>query len=425
MDNLADWRYEGVIWKKKNATGYNKGFLNAMYAPDVIQGVDGRYYLYYFIGYNGYIGVAVCDTPAGEYKFLGKVKYSDGIELGKKKEPLQFDPGVFIDDDGRVYLYTGFGPVNYPKILMKGHKATKEGAMCFELEKDMLTIKGEMKYVDVPAKPCAKGTDYEGHEFFEAASMRKIQGKYYFVYSSFVGHELCYAVSDRPDGDFKFGGVLLSIGDVGIEKQACNSTGNTHGGILELNGRHYIFYHRQTNRNSFSRQACAEEIFLKDGHFAQVEVTSCGLNGAPLKGEGEYSAHIACQLYGKKGGHFYGAFKKRKGCCPYFTQSGKDRENNPDQYIANFCDGATAAFKHFNFDDANKIEVKVKGNARGTMKVFYDLNDKPVAEITITPAKQNTAFSATLKPKQGIAPLYFRFNGKGKSEFKSFTLTKL
>lgn len=424
INDLSDWRYEGVIWRKDQDPGHNKGFLNSMYAPDMVQGPDGRFYLFYFIGYKGYIGVAVCDTPAGKYEYLGKVKYSDGIELGKKGEPLQFDPGVFVDDNGKIYLYTGFGPVNYPKILMGGHSATKAGAMCFELKPDMLTIMGEMKYIGVPAKPCAAGTGYEGHEFFEAASMRKYGGKYYFVYSSALNHELCYAVSDKPDKDFKFGGTLVSIGDVGIHQKPRNYTGNTHGGLLEINGKYYIFYHRQTNRHSFSRQACAEQLKFVGGKFYQSETTSCGLNGGPLNGTGNYEARIACQLFSRSGTYFCGVMKKKKGCYPFFTQTGKDRNHNPDQYIANFCNGATAVFKHFDFDRTNQIEVKMKGLAAGTLKVYYEEGEEPSALIQIHPTTDITTFMSDLKPVRKIAPLYFVFEGSGRLDFISFTLSK-
>ena len=80
---------------------------------------------------------------------------------------------------------------------------------------------------------------FAGHEFFEASSIRKYDGTYYFVYSSRLNHELCYATSDRPDGGFAFGGTLVSVGDVGLpghpdERSASNYTGNTHGGMLRL-----------------------------------------------------------------------------------------------------------------------------------------------------------------------------------------------
>lgn len=84
----------------------------------MIQGPDGRFYLYYFMGGTKMISVAVCDKPAGKYEFYGYVKYADSTPIGKKEEPLQFDPGVFMDDDGKLYLYTGFALQGNPFCLM-------------------------------------------------------------------------------------------------------------------------------------------------------------------------------------------------------------------------------------------------------------------------------------------------------------------
>ena len=74
-----------------------------------------------------------------------------------------------------------------------------ENSMVAELEPDMLTLKYTPKTL-IPGGHHTKGTGFEGHGFFEASSIRKIRGKYYFVYSSHKSHELCYALSDRPDG---------------------------------------------------------------------------------------------------------------------------------------------------------------------------------------------------------------------------------
>ena len=77
VEDLSDWRYEGVIYRKKqdpkNPWGYH-----LLFAPDVCQGPDGRYYLYYAFDFLGIMGVAVCDTPAGEYEFLGHIHSGDG-----------------------------------------------------------------------------------------------------------------------------------------------------------------------------------------------------------------------------------------------------------------------------------------------------------------------------------------------------------
>ena len=123
--DLTDWRYEGIIYRKeqdprnqnipadtppnkpkfnvevKDENSLNPPGIHAMWAPDVVQGADGRYYLYYCLDYLPEIAVAVCDSPAGKYEFLGFVRHSDGVPLGRREGDLiQFDPGIFIDDDG-------------------------------------------------------------------------------------------------------------------------------------------------------------------------------------------------------------------------------------------------------------------------------------------------------------------------------------
>lgn len=428
VDDLGNWRYEGVIYsRKKDPHGSWNKIQYGFAAPDMCQGPDGRYYLYYFMG-DGYIKVAVCDEPAGEYEYYGVVKYADGTPLGKKAEPKMFDPGIFVDDDNRIYLYSGFGLLSNP-ILLHGEKPTEHGAMVFELEPDMLTIKKnseQVRYIGIKGIKEGKGTAYEGHEFLEASSMRKFNGTYYFIYSSYLSHELCYAYSDNPVSGFQYGGTLISNGDIGYQgrtpEQALNYTGNVHGSLIEIKGKYYVFYHRQTNRKQFSRQACAEEIRFQDGKFLQTEITSCGLNNGPLEGKGTYEARIACNLMSKKGTKFYGAFKGLKGIHPYFTQTGKDREDNPDQYIANMRHGAVAGFKYFKFQDTKQLRICGKGNASGNMIVSTEWNGKPVATIPIVPSREMKEFCAEMAPVTGTQPLYFRYEGKGAFDFHKFTL---
>lgn len=418
VTDLSDWRYEGVIWRKEDDALPEPKLLKQLYAPDVVKGADGRYYLYYFKGNSGVIGVAVCDEPAGKYTYYGHVRYPDGTLLGQnhEKDFWQFDPGVFCDDDGRVYLYTGFAP-KYPNPLTRMRPVNRNGAMGVELMPDMLTVKTETMTHIACSQHHSKGTGYEGHEFFEASSMRKFNGRYYFIYSSVNGHELCYAVGDKPLGTFSYGGVLVSIGDLGLSDRPVNYLGNTHGSIEYINGNYYVFYHRQTNRHCHSRQACAEPIrLLPDGRFAQAEITSCGLNGGPLAGRGKYEARIACNLTSKKGVRFY-TWKVPAGCHPYFTQSGKDRESDGDQYIANVCDGTTIGFKYFSFDGAKSVGVEVRGNAKGRFVVCDEKGIVSEIEVNGT-----GTFSAPLSISDGTHPLFLKFCGKGKCDFISLIL---
>lgn len=428
VDDLGNWKYEGCIYKREQDPAAPRIRLtNGLAAPDMVQGPDGRFYLYYFMGGTKMISVAVCDKPAGKYEFYGYVKYSDGVPIGKKGEPFQFDPGIFMDDDGRLYLYTGFALEGNP-ILLDGSKPTEHGPMCFELNpSDMLTVLNGPGYIGIAGDKEAPGTPYEGHAFLEASSMRKFNGTYYFIYSTKNSHELCYAVSDNPTGGFQFGGILVSNGDIGLPgitdvKNAKNYTGNTHGSLIEINGKYYIFYHRHSNRKQSSRQAAAEEIRFENGKFYQAEMTSCGLNGEPLSGKGIYPSYIACNLYGKKGTRFLSMIKHPKKGYPYFTQEGGDREGGSDQYIANMCDGAVAGFKYFDLTETKEIIVNIKGKAEGVLHISTEEYGVPAAEIPVVSSRKLQSLHASLKARAGRQPLFFKFKGKGSFDFVSFEL---
>ena len=426
MDDLSDWRYEGVIYRK-NQDPKNRLGLRLLFAPDVCRGADGRYYLYYAFDFMGIMGVAVCDTPAGKYQFLGHVHYLDGTVWGRKKgDQFPFDPGVLADDDGRIWLYSGFY-TPMPALVTGGRKLRNDGGTVVELERDMLTIKGEPKVIFPKEGPGF----FPNHEFFEASSIRKDGGRYIFVYSSRHNHELCYAVSDRPDGGFTFGGTLVDQGDLFLngktdERRALNYLGNTHGGLLNIGEDWYIFYHRQTNRHSYSRQACAEKLVRNpDGFFRQAEVTSCGLNGGPLRGIGRYPAYIACNLWSKDGVGRYDCPSPRRAFAahPYFTQTGKDREGNGDQYIANMRDGAVAGFKHFDIRGVKTVSVELSGTAEGE----FLLSDTPgfqtiSARIPLKLIDGWAEFRAGCALDNGARTLYFKFCGVGSVDFHSFLL---
>ena len=423
LNDFSDWRYEGVIYSPKtdpdNADGSQNGF-----APDCVQGSDGRYYLYYCLHRSSTISVAVADEAAGPFTYYGKIHYADGRLYGGPGSIFGFDPGVLMDD-GRVWLFAGFASREPMRSYMKAGGMMVDGSYCVELAPDMLTVLTEPKLV-VPGEAVSAGTGFEGHAFYEASSPRKIGGRYYLVYSSERSHDLCYAVSDRPDGSYTYGGILISIGDIGLrdEADAVNYLENTHGGMAEVNGQWYVFYHRQTNRSRYARQCCAEPVrMLPDGSIPQVEVTSCGLNGGPLPGRGSYPAYIACSLSSAQGVCSYTKPEEIGPEHPYFTQSGGDREGDGDQYIANLQNGAWAGFKYFALAGEEKtISVTARGDANGTLRVTTERGGAPVAEIPITPSPDWSKFSAPLAVKAGTAPLYFTYHGGGAMDFTAFDM---
>lgn len=348
INDLSDWTCHGVTYNKLQDPYSGEDGL--MLAPDCVQGIDGRYYLYYTLASKPFVSVAVSEKPEGPFTYYGIVKYPSGVFAGmRENDVFMFDPAVFRDADDQIYLYCGFSPrrdeENPFAEAMKKYRM--DGCYAFSLAEDMLTI------IEENGKICED-------DYFEAPSMRKFEGSYYFIYSSKAQHELKWCRGNSPTAHFQSRGVLISNGDLGLSEKRLNYTGNNHGTVECINGTYYVFYHRQTNRNNYSRQACAERIYLENGIFQQAELTSCGLNGKPLKREGTYSASIACNLYAKEGAVQYGV-AETPGIeeHPYFTQ-------NIDgiQYIANMREGTTAVYKYFEFANETRIEVKHTGNGR-------------------------------------------------------------
>lgn len=411
VDDLGNWRYEGVIYPR-NADPLNKEGKMCLYAPDVTVGPDGRYYLYYVLDKVSIVSVAVCDTPAGKYEFYGYVHYQDGTRLGEKPgdEP-QFDPGV-LTEGNKTYLYTGF--------CGQGDKS-RTGAMVTVLDSDMLTILEAPVFI-APGCEYSAGTEYEGHAFFEAPSIRKVGDTYYFVYSSQVMHELCYATSKEPTKGFKYGGVIVSNSDIHIDSykpadMPAAYGANNHGGMVEINNEWYIFYHRQTNNSWYCRQGCVEKIqILKDGSIPQVEITSCGLNGGPLKGEGEYPGYLACNLFTSKPSIYVGG----EG-LPRVMQDGRDGDEEVG-YIGNIQETATAGFKYFDCKGVKSISIIVRGYASGTFEVRTKWDGPVLAEIPVQYTNVWETYTSDIEIPDGVHAIYLTYKGQGNASLKSFIL---
>ena len=209
-----------------------------------------------------------------------------------------------------------------------------------ELEDDMVTFKEET-LVSNPLghSTCPWNSEDDGHislidGFFEASSPRKVMGKYVYIYSKRYEKPvpelgvyepnngfLSYRFSDSPFGPFHDGGdISFNGGEILKDADGCGPMtyqwGNNHGSIVEIKGKWYVFYHRQTGVNEFSRQAMLEPIdvamgrdgklYIGDVKFLNGEpVASCPVEmtsqGAHINGLDAYkwiSAGYACHIHG-------------------------------------------------------------------------------------------------------------------------------
>ncbi len=435
VDDLSDWRYEGTIFRKDQTPWNTKS--EPYYAPDVVQGKDGRFYLYYFVANSSIISVAVCDTPAGKYEYLGDVHMPDGHPYGSRPEDwFTFDPGVLVDDDGRIWLYTGSGQDSNGQY---GHEI--KGCFVLELAQDMLTVISEPKIV-LPAKWTRKEPN-----FFEGASIRHIGEWYYLVYPATDLTGLNYSMSKYPDRDFVYKGRIHSTSDIGFKgRRLLDCTypiGNNHGGLVCVKGQWYIFDHRMTNGSQWNRQGVAEPVWIKeDGTIEMVESTSCGLNHGPLRGQGKYPAYICCNLVGRK---IFGFRNPTK--CPKVTQSGKDYDppentgcevtadtelDAPYSYVSGITNGCQIGYKYFDMTDTTCLKIETR-SAKGKIQILDRLDGEVIAEKALQEGNEWTETELSFEPGRIIAgqadgdikkcPLFLRYLGSGSMELLSFTLS--
>lgn len=306
VDNLKDWRFDGIIFESKtNAAGEllnPNGEGDLLFAPDVTLVTDANgkktYYLYPNVQNGSRQGlIAKSDRPDGPFVTCNWDEENHNETYGI----LRFDPGVFVDDDGRVYGYWGF-----------------ERSYGAELDPStMCTVKPGTEVVE----DMVSGRYQEGEfSFFEASSIRKIKDKYVFVYSRFTkdgefglgvtNYTLAYAYSNQPLGPWTYGGTIIDgrgkepLGDGNYRITACPS-GNTHGSICEINGKWWVFYHRQAGTTEYSRQAMVAPIEVEvvegpDGYvkISEGEYTSEGFETEGLNPFEWHPAGIACYYTG-------------------------------------------------------------------------------------------------------------------------------
>jgi len=391
LDDLNDWRDEGIALSTRDIGGHKDDIPwsdNEFYAPDIAV-KDGKYYLYAQI-VGSPCAVAVSDNPAGPFKVISRIEVPEGAPRDFGGWSQYFDPGVLVDDDGKVYIYFG-------------------GGRSFMVQADPKTM------VDVYWKTLKKDVIPRGppFNFQEASSPKKINGTYYLVFAA--GSKLCYATSKSPEGPFSFGGTIIQTG-------RDYPAGNIHGSLVNANGQWYITYHRMTNSTVFSRQVCVEKVNIEpDGSIKEVEQTSLGFQNAldPFK---TTPAEYDCVL---KGGNYITEFDS-------FTQA-----------VVQNRDGAVIGYKYFDFGRGvveQNMEVTFQlrsgqgtGQGAGQLEIWIDGDTaetgKKIGTLDI-PAGGNDwrALSTQVSNVTGRHAVFFKVVNSGKPEslfdLKAFRFVK-
>lgn len=233
--------------------------ITNFWAPDIVKGDDGKYYLYFGnceIGCNIYGYVS--DTPVGPWEKLSENDVPV-ISNGYPRENFpSLDAQFFKDTDGKIYGYWGTW-VHY-----------NGGYAAGELKKNMSEMI-DSKNIPLEQTP----------EPFEAAYMMKKGSKYILMYSGASCHDETYNVrysySDSPYGPFTPGknNPILSTN----EDQTVHGPG--HHSVLQDKDDYYIVYHKHDypmTRGGMARQVCVDKmVFENDSTITKVMPSSKGV----------------------------------------------------------------------------------------------------------------------------------------------------
>lgn len=413
VEDLTDWKCHGVA--------YETHFDSILYAPDVVKRGE-TYYMYAAERCGSLVVVASSKTPWGPFENPVNTK-------------LGFDPGILVDDDDRVYAYWGGC-----------------AAPCYiaELEEDMATIKmktlveNPLGHSTCPWNPVDDGHISLIDGFFEASSPRKVMGKYVYIYSKryekpvpelgvFTDNNgfLSYRFSDSPFGPFHDGGdISFNGGEILHDAEGVGTMtyqwGNNHGSIMEVNGKWYVFYHRQTGVNEYSRQAMLEPIdvalgadgklFIGDVKYLAgepvsskpVEMTSQGPQINGLDAYSWISAGYACHIYGSK-------------TRAYVRPSYEEREDLSTPVVG-ITDGTTVGFRYLQFgqNTPKAVTVVLETVKKLKVRLHIDSYNGPVVAELIFHGNSNEAKAMLQAGVIGKHAVYFEFVSDDSEETYSF-----
>lgn len=391
LSDPNQWKDHGIVLSTRDVDGRKDDISwsdDEFYAPDMVK-VKGKYYLFAQI-VGAPCAVAVSDSPAGPFEVMGKIKAPEGSPMDFGGWSQYFDPGLLLDDDGKVFLYWGF-----------------RKSFVAQLNPDNMTeiLPGTYQENFIPKE--------EPFRFFEACSPRKINGVYYVVYAN--GGELAYVTSNSPTGPFQYRGVIVGQGGDA-------HGGNIHGGLANVNGQWYIFYHRMTNNTVFSRRACAERVAIEaDGSIKKVEQTSLGFEESldPYKAT---PADIACVFRGGS----------------YVTEL--DKHTHPVMGNKNGC---VVGYKYFDFGKTSQAGQKTTFSVQfrdaetsGKIEVWLGDPQDGGEELGAIPVKGKEgtegAWRKATIPIRNISgrhAIYFKFtsdtNDKLIADIRSFAFTRV
>lgn len=204
----------------------------SFWAPQVFR-YRNKFYMAYAA--NESIAIAESDSPWGP--FTQKVKQALSAPV------KQIDPYIFIDDDGKKYLY-------HVRVANGGNRI-----FVAELTNDFDSIKPETLRECISATEEWENAEHAKWSVAEGPAVLKHKGLYYLIYSTnhfkSINYAVGYAVSKSPFGPWQkyAGNPILSRLDV-------NENGTGHGDFVKDNQGNllYVFHTHFSNTSIAPRK---------------------------------------------------------------------------------------------------------------------------------------------------------------------------
>lgn len=257
--DMVNWTYRGTPMTLATFPWAYQG--NDAWAAQAIER-NGKWYWYVAIreASSGLqcIAVATADSPEGPWTDpVGKPLAVGSIGF--------IDPSVFVDDDGRAYLFWG-----------------NNGLWMTELNDDMISFKEPFREIDTydadgfgPHRmkfDWAQQADRWKMNFEEAPWVYKVGDTYYLEYASGgIPERWSYSTAKDIRGPWKYGGEIMAPAE---------NSFTIHGGSIDYHGRQFMVYHNGIlpAGHSYHRSTSIEEYHRgADGTIPFIPATREGV----------------------------------------------------------------------------------------------------------------------------------------------------
>ena len=355
-DDMVNWTYLGTMITTETFAWAKHG--DRAWAS---QGVERNGKWYWYVCCNTASGgdalaVAVADDPQGPWTDAIGKPLAEGFGF--------IDPTVFIDDDGKAYLFWGnkglwYGELNDDMVSFKNGYQEVPGyhdPECF----------GELQMKENWANGGKKElmTQYE-----EGPWLIKRNGTYILSYpAGGVPEHMAYSTAPTINGPWTYRGKIMDLAD---------NSFTIHGGNITFQGRDFMFYHNGAlpGGGGFCRSACVEEFkWNDDGSFPLIPQTKEGIV-TPVKNLDPYKrveAETQSQCSGLK----------------------VDRNSGKDHFVTNIDDGDWIRVRSVDFKDCGQKAVVVvvgEQKGKGTIEFYTDnMEGEPFCKVPVN--RDNAGF---------------------------------